>query len=358
VLPQTPYDTEHAEAGKGRHGEMEESIDTGDLSKLPDRVQALVAGLTVHAEVSVSYDTATGRARLIGKKLDRQYGELGPFEIPGTMDLLAIGNGRVVVGDWKGWKEVDHPDRNRQTMFYALCAALLYNVSEVTVAIAYLVAGHRGVQIATLDLIELLAYGDELKEMFVHAAQVAIDPHAHEVVSKHCEYCPAFLDCAKQNALKDEAANNLVASTLNMLMPFENDDDAAMAYEINERLGLLHARVKAALIMRAKQRPIPLRSGRIYGERQTKGKRTLDADKTYSYLREVYGQEVADNAVQRETAQAWIENAFRRAGVKQPGKTKDSVVAELDKLGAVTQKSRTVVEEFDPPQPQLLAANE
>lgn len=350
LLKQTEYRTDYADQGHGRHADMEQSIVAGDLSRLPEKVLALVEGLTVRAEVSVVYDVSDGTARELGAQLGRAYGTLGPYEIPGTIDMLAVGDGRVVVGDWKGWEEVDHPDSNRQTLLYALAAALIYKVAEVTVVIAYLVAGHRDVMIATLDIFELRAFGDELKELYARAMKASANPHAFEVVGGHCKYCPAFGACHAQQQLADDVKTNIVASKFNSLIPFETDEEAADAYELAIRIGLLYQRVRGALAARAKERPIPLRNGKMYGEVSRMGNRVLDADKTYAYLRDKYGQEFADAALKREATQTWIENAFRKFKIKNPVKNKDEVVAELTKLGAVAQKRKVELDEFDPPQ--------
>lgn len=358
LLPQEDYRTEYADQGHERHGEMETSIVAGDLSAMPQKVQELVEGMTVRAEVAVVYDAATRTARELGSQLGRSYGTLKPFETPGTIDMLAVGNGRVVVGDWKGYELVDEAERNRQTKLYALAAAAIYGVSEVTVCIAHLSRGDRAVDVAVLDGFDLDSYALELQQLHVDAAKAAPDPHAHERPGSHCKYCPSFLACKTQKALAEQAKTNELASRINALIPFENDDEAADAYELAEKIGMLLTRLRGSLAARAKERPIPLHNGRMYGEVEKLGNRALDGDKAYEIVRAKYGQAVADAAVKREASQKGIETALKNAGVTPFGPAKEAVLQELADRGGITRKRSVVLDEYDAQQPQLKAANQ
>lgn len=355
LLPQTEYKTKFAADGHERHGDMETAIVDGDLSKLPPVVADLVNGMVVRAEVSVVYDAATHTARELGAQLGRSYGTLGPFEIPGTIDMLAVGNGRVVVGDWKGWEAVEGAESNRQTLLYALAVALIYRVTEVTVVIAYLLDEDRHIQVVTLDLFDLDAYAGELKELQLRAAKASTDPHAHEVAGRHCKYCPSFHACDKQKQLQADFESNVIASRFNSVIPFENDQDAADAFDLFERMQLFIQRVRNAIYARAAERPIPLNNGRMLGEKEKLGNREIDGDAAYELIREKFGQEVADKAVRREAAQTWIKAALT-GRVKSAEKAKDEIVEALEKAGKVTRKKSVAIEQYDA-QPQLKAAS-
>lgn len=359
LLKQTAYNTEYAEAGKERHGTIESGVVAGDLSSMPAKVRALVEGMTVRAEVSVVYDAATHTARELGAQLGRSYGTLKPFEIPGTIDLLAVGDGRVVIADWKGYEAVDGAERNRQILLYALAVALIYRVFEVTVAIAYLSDEDRAIEVVTLEMPELDVYADELKALQLSAAKASTNPHAYEVVGRHCKYCPAFLDCDKQKQLEADFKANVIASKFNSVIPFENDQDAADAFDLFERMQLFIQRVRSAIYARAAERPIPLNNGKMLGEREKLGGREIDGDAAYALIREKYGQEVADKAVRREAAQTWIKAALTgHKDVKSAEKAKDELVELLDKAGKVKRKKSVAIEQYDTPLARLKASNE
>jgi signal transduction histidine kinase len=98
------------------------------------------------------------------------------------------------------------------------------------------------------------------------------------------------------------------------MMPFADDGDAAAAYDLLGRIKQLTARLSAALYARAKERPIPLGDGRMFGEVTNQGNREIDGDKAYQAVREKYGQAVADKAVTREATQKGIEVDLRTSG--------------------------------------------
>lgn len=343
-LPQSPYQTEHAEAGTDRHADMESAADIGDETKLPPEVQALIrTGDMLATECAFAYDVSTGAARELGHIKKRAYQNLAPFEIPGTTDLLIRGSRRMVIVDYKGFEEVTGADENAQTLTYALMVARTYGLDEVTVAIVYL-ASPRRPSIATIGALDLDVHAERLAQLVVDVAA----PEAPLVTGPQCRYCHAFLSCPRQQEIKARFSTDLVHLEAEQMIPFQNDDDASEAAEILARLKLFTARLSAALYARAKERPIPLRNGRMLGEVQKLGKREIDADAAYKAIRARYGQEVADASVQRKVAQKWIEDALKAAGVAQPGKAKDALVKELEKAGAVIRETKTVIEEFDP----------
>lgn len=355
LLKQTEYHTAFADAGHERHAGHEEAIVAGDLSTLPSEVQALLEGMTVRAEVAVVYDVAAHTARELGTQLGRSYGTLKPFEIPGSMDALAISGRRGIVVDHKSFEFVDHPERNQQTLLYALAVALIYDLDEVTVVIWYTERPDMKPVVATLDRMDLDAYAEDVKQLYVRAGAAVNDPHSLENPGpKQCKYCRAFLDCNAQKKLAIDLQTDVVVSQFNSMIPFESDQDAADTHDLKDRVRLWLKRVEAALAAYAIDHPYRLNDGRMYGEIEKLGNKEIDGDKAYEYIREAYGQKLADDAVSREATQAGIERALRRAGLKQPNKLKEDIVSELDKRGGVTQKKKVELGYYDA-QPQLKA---
>lgn len=351
VHPQAEYKTADADAGNARHAVKETVINTGDFAELPPVLaERLEAFNNVTAEVAMAIDTATGAARILGRSINRKYEDLAPFEIPGTTDVLAVhyeGDRavRVLVGDWKGHGAVEHPSENKQTLHNALCAARIYKVADVEVFIQN--EGCAPV-FYEYDVFELEIFLESLRELQLLAAKAAAAPETFEVEGDHCKYCNAFGACSKKKAQVVDIYSGDMSRRLDILMPLETDDQAQRAYEIRDRLKQMLKRLDAAIHARAAERPIPLKGGVFYGQRETTGNRELDADKTYEVVRELYGQEAADLAVTRETAQTQIDKALRHVGVKPLAPAKKAVLDELEKRGGVARPKRMTFEEFAP----------
>lgn len=308
VLPQQDYQTKWADAGNERHEEQEEAIERGDLSALPDEVQALIVpGSKLATELSFAYDPVNDTARLLGKVVDHDYKpwNLGPYEIPGTVDLPIVGGGRAIVVDYKGFEEVDEAFENDQLATYALMLSRTWGYAEVVVAIVYLVAFRRP-SIATLSAADLIFHRDRLRQLQLDVAAAKKDPARYLSAGKHCKYCPAFLACPEQKQL----TTKVEPMAFGELLSLARDEDAQTVYELWERVKMVSARLAAAIHARAAERPIPLGNGKVFGPRPTKGHDELDADKVYEVVRAKYGQAIADTAVERVATKKQLKEAL------------------------------------------------
>lgn len=355
VHKQADFRTKWADEGKDRHKADEDSISVGDLSTLPPAVADAVAGMDVFAEVAFALNAATRTAKILGYGIDRSYGVMEPFELPGTCDLLAVAKdrSRVIIGDRKGYDEVDHPSENQQTLFYAAAAALVFGVSEVTV---YIYGQLGEPRVATLDAIELDAFVTNLEQLFIRAAAAKQNPRAYEVQGDHCTYCSGFEDCSKFRALVVAVDQGSVDKRLDGLLSLDDDETAGWFYVFANRLRALSKRVDARLYARAAQRPIPVPgSDEVFGKRMKPGKRELDADKTVAAIREILSiperaAQFEAIAIERSTSQAAIERAAQKFAPKGGiAKLKDRIVAKVDELGGVTRgKPSESFEQFKP----------
>lgn len=351
VHPQADFSTDAAQRGRERHKADEDAIGAGDLSTLPATVADAVAGMDVFAEVAFALNAATRTARIIGYGVDRDYGVMELFEMPGTCDLLAVAKDKstVIIGDRKGYEEVDHPSSNWQTLFYAAAAAIIFKVPSVTVYIYGQIGEPR---MAVLDSIDLDLFVSELEQLFVRAMAAEENPKAFEVPGDHCQYCKGYEDCSKFNALMVAIQNGTVEKKLAGLLNLDDDETAGMFYVFAGLLEQLSKRVNARLYARAAQRPIPVPdSDRVFGKRLKPGNRKLDADKTVQAIREILGIEVAPKfeeiAIERSTSQAAIERAAKKfAGKGQIEKTKERIVKRVDELGGITRGTTESFEEF------------
>jgi hypothetical protein len=356
--PQADFRTRDADDGNARHKVDEDAINDGDLSTLPVAVADDIAGMVVRSEVALSLNAATRTAKVLGYGIGRSYGALDPFETPGTCDLLAVSPEgappRVVIGDRKGYEEVDHPSENWQTLLYAAAAAIVFGVSEVTVWIYGAIGQPR---MAVLERVELDAYVSDLEQLHIRAAAAKQNPKNYEVPGDHCNYCHALEPCSKFRALLVAVDRGSADRKLSGLLSLDDDETAGWFYLFAEQLAQLKKRVDARLYARAAERPIPVPgTDKVFGKRLKPGNRQLDADKTVTAIREILGLDAERAAkfekvaIERSTSQAAIERAAKEVAHKGGiSSLKERIVKRVDELGGVTRgKTTESFEEYEP----------
>lgn len=301
-LRQSEYHTEYADDGNERHEDAETAADTG--GELDPRVKALLQpGDELATECSFAYDVSDDTGRPLGHLARRDYQELRPFEIPGTIDLLIRGNGRLIVVDYKSFEDVDPAASNAQVATYALMVARATGIDEVTVAVVYLAAPWRPADVATLYAFDLDAHADRL-----HQLMTGIDRTLR--TGKQCKYCPAFHDCPEQRALAVGATEGALSVRVESMIPFEQDDDALQAYELFQRLKVMVQRLSAGLYARAAERPIPLGNGKVFGRVSKQGNEKLDGDTVWQVVKEMHPG-LEDKAVERKATKKRLEETLK-----------------------------------------------
>jgi len=363
VLPQARTASVWADAGTERHDEQEDAIDAGDLSAMPDKVRALIPdGAELRAEVAVAYDVATGYGRELGVGLGRAYSGLGPFEIAGTIDAIAIvrdASGRavrVLIIDWKGYEDVGDPARNEQVALYALASARAHGVDEVDVVIAYLGTGR--VENVTLDVFEIDSFGERLRGLHLAVASqqsvVASGRLPDVSESRHCKHCPAIHSCPAKIALLRRLVSGQESDEMEMLIPLD-EDSARMALERLAAAKSLLRRIDAAVYAYAAnaERPIPLGEGRYFGRHSKMGNERLDGDKVWQVVTEMHGRDVADQVVERHATKAKIKETLKglaKAGLLPAGATQASeerrILAGVRARGGATREEKESIGEF------------
>lgn len=357
VLPEARTSSAWATAGTDRHAEQEHAIDAGDLSTMPDKVRRLIPAdaTSIRAEVAVAYDVATGAGRELGVGLERAYGDLAPFEIPGTIDVLVLAPGRALVIDWKGVEDVSEPAANEQTALYALSVARAYGLDEVTVAIAYLVTGR--VEYATLDVFELDTFGERLRRLHLDVAAAArrIDGGALPDVSDgaHCKYCPAQHVCPAKVALVHRMASGVELDQLALLRPLDADL-ARVAYDRVQAAKAMLKKIEAAIYAyAASENAIYLGDGRYLGTHRKTGNEKLDGMKVYEAARDLYGRDFADTAVVIGATKTRIKEAAKAAAPKL-GKSaaaiERSILDEVRARGGSAREESVTVGVYDDPE--------
>lgn len=341
-LPHSDYRTPEAEAGSGRHEDVEVAAVLGAEHDLPWQVRKLLEpGDVLSTECAMAYDCSDDTARALGHIQWRDYQGLRPFEIPMTLDLIIYGARRIIVLDYKGYKEVASAAENAQLATGALAVARASGRDEIVVAIVYLGASWKPADVATLSAFDLDMHAARLREMMT-----STDQSLH--VGPWCEYCAAFnaadgsIQCPEQQKLALAAAGGELAVRIESMIPFDNDDDAAAAYDLLDRIKLVAKRLSAALYARAAERPIPLGGGRMFGRIEKLGNEKLDGDVVYEVVKELHGQDVADAAVVRSATKKRLDEALKgKRGAPA------LVLKEVRDRGGATRTAGTAYEEYD-----------
>lgn len=344
-LPHHDYRTRYADAGTEHHAADEEAASEGRIDDLPSKVSALIGTGMVRVEQPLAYDCASDTARELPKTNEkRAYVGLSSYEIPGTPDLVIVrDDGRsITVVDYKEHERVDPAVTNTQTLTYALALARLYRVDEVTVAIYYRTSDW--LDVATHDSFALDAHAQRLRSLQVEVLRKPLKL----ATGKQCKYCPAFLSCPQQQAFALDVGGEMPLR-VEAAMPFNDDAEAARAFDLLERIKMLTARLSAGLHARAAERPFILSDGRVFGPREKLGNEKLDGDTVYQVIREQHGQAIADAAVERVATKKRIKDALGFVGAK--GKVAGLERAVLDEVrarGGIKQETKTVVEVYSP----------
>lgn len=359
ALPHVDTPTPDTEDGRVRHAVQQAEIEAGVvpsalLERWPDLAESW------RAEVKFAIDLVTGEGRELGIGTDRDYsdarGEV--FTICGTADAIAIGDDVVVVVDKKRFNpDVTRPAQNAQLHIAALALCRAHKKERAEVAILHEV---RGLEVAELDVLDLDTFAAEAKQILEDATRARWAARNGDQLPLRegpwCRWCPAFAACPKKLALKKEVdAHPIVVSPDAPMLPFRDDDDAANAYEFADRVRMLLKRLDAALYARAAERPIPLRSGKLFGKVVKEGNEKLDGATVYAVVREKHGQGIADTAVVMSATKTRLKEALDLAGVKNKAGAERAVLEEVRARGGSRRDQKETIDEYDPPAAQLAA---
>ena len=293
-------------------GEFREACENIDLDALPKGDWA--------AEVAFAWDYETDAARELGRNLGRKYPETRPTEYIGTADVVGLTEDAAIVLDWKSGYG-DLPRENWQLRALALFAARAYGRSAAQVAIVRTWAPDR-IRPQSFDALDLAGFASELKAM-----PMAWSNAPRLVQGDHCTYCPAFASCPAKLALFRQAID----------LPTIDETNAAALYVKTEAVAQILGKLRAGLAMYAKEHPITLPNGNIYGPVQ-KSRESIEPFVALSVLTELHGAIVAQAAMEMKTSKAGIERAL--AQVAEKGK-KASMVREA--LAAIEAKDGIMV---------------
>jgi len=303
------------------------------------------------AELALAYHVADGTARPLVSKGPRDYSDVRPGELVGTLDLLRHRrDGRYCVRDWKTGRYMRgvRPLDSGQLRFLGLAAARHLDVQEIDIELAQV--DDDGIFVSppdTLDAFTLAGVADELRELWAR-----IEAGGVPVPGRWCaeHYCPIASECP---ATKAALAAIDKATELRFPLSGEFQSDEHAAY-VRERLQAVSKFVEirdAELLEYLKRGPIPIGGGRVWGLREhTRESIALDVAGAADRLRAALGEFGFGVAVEQKTSKA----AIHRAAVGQASKRgeakriEDALFEELRGLGAVRESVYTKAEEWVP----------
>ncbi len=351
VLPHIDIRTKYADDGLEHHAEKEAGIANGQI---PEAIAARWPGFAWRAELAYAFDYVSGKGRVLGAGTKRDYSSASTTEVCGTADAVGFHaeERRLVVVDWKSYEEVERAAVNAQLHLAALAIARANGLDAAEVAIHY---EARPMDVAELDTFDLENFAADVATIVggIQAADRMQERGEALAFSEgaHCKYCPAFHACpAKKQLVAQVEARVEQAAAGKLLFALDDDEEAANAYEFAERVGQLLGQLRAALAMRGKERPIPLRNGKMYGLVPKKGNDKLDGDLLYEIVRAKHGQGIADAAVVRSATKKRLGEALAFAGVASKAAEERAILKELRDRGGIKNEQKEVLDEYDAPQ--------
>jgi hypothetical protein len=361
VLPGADSVSEYAASGTNVHRFLERVNQVGRdaaLLEVPEDDRALCEALDVASlptdpaafapEVALAYDAVTGKAREIGRGLGRAYGDVSPTEFVGTVDIAALaGDDGAFVGDWKkGWSHsrlTPPPARNLQIKagLVAACRAWgrargkgqiirIFDDGE-TYAPAPTAFTPAQVDAAEGELVMLAS------RIMLDRERYAAGEEVQAVTGTHCGYCPSFQWCPANVALARELGGAPVdwkARTLALLTP----ENAPQVYQRMKQARAVLDEVEEAVKTYARQTPIDLGDGVVYGVRPEESRR-IDGRLAEAALAEVLG-DAAKEAIEPDVTLASVKRAIRKYIAEHPKENVRGALGEFEKKALEVLKAR------------------
>lgn len=345
ALPRAENANVWADAGHDEHAELATQALAGEL---PDRLARFVPP-SPRVEVKLAYDVSTGVARVIGEgNDDRRYGDIAPFEIAGSCDLLGVEGDAVVVLDWKtGMRDVEPAATNGQLRFYGLAAARALGKERAILRIVYTQTGR--CDEAEMDVFDMAAFATELRTLHGRVAHLRTLPREQLETREGswCRHCASKSQCPSKNALLVQIASGGLAEIGDSTMTPERARNACeQVLRIESLVADAKARLNAYVTTTG---PIDLGDGRAYGRYIRAGNERIDGHVALRVIREVCGELVdpfEGEAVEVKVTKAGIKRAAKAVGAPQLEK---AVLGRVRALGGIANAPDTMpVGEFRP----------
>lgn len=342
VFPRASNASVFADAGHDEHEELMRHVIAGTL---PPRLAAIVP-VGARPEVKVAINVATGEGRIIGEGSGRDYGPLGPFEIPGSIDVLGVEGDAVIIIDWKtGYKDVDPAERNWQMWGYALAACRALGKSRAIIRIAYTNQPGQPIDEHEIDAFDLADFATRLHQLNVREARLTLAYKGGETPTTNegnwCRHCASKSICPSKVGLLVQIAEKGLAVIGDTAMTQER---AVAAYEQLVRVEMLVKDARDRLNTYVDETgPLMLGNGRAYGRYVRNGNERLDGNVAVQAIAQVVGEsakEFESVAIERKTTKAAIERAAKAVGAKKGLAV--AVIKKIRELGGATHASDTM----------------
>ena len=308
-------------------------IDIASLPIDPDRFQA---------EVAFAVDCSDGSARVLGRGIGRDYGDLRPFEIPGTTDICGVLDDAVYVADIKtGFEDVTPPASNPQLLHLGYAAAKVHGKDKAILDIIYVRESGIRYERGIVEGFGIDAFGLRLRETFIQvgAAQAAVargdDPQLSE--GGWCKYCPAFVHCPQKARL----AVALGTGELIKVNAELTRGSAVRAYHKLLAAKAMLRKIENTIYVLAEQEPLDLGDGTLLGMVEKRGNEKLNGDTVWPVMADLHGREVADAAIRRTATKKDIRAALKQSNGKGSLAKKEEEVLDLVRKAGGSQRKMT-----------------
>jgi hypothetical protein len=203
---------------------------------------------------------------------------------------------------------------------------------------------------ADFDTVDLDSIAEDLRvlaQKVGRAQELAfLDQPPPLTTGAHCRYCKSLVYCPAQTSLVRRLAGEADVVARDILAEL-TPERASQAWQRLKVVEEVVGRVREALYAYAREQPIQLPGGTVVGLVQTQ-RRALDGRVAFRVLRDRFGSDIAEAAVELEASQASIERALRvvseQSGAKLAG-LKRQVMAALDQEGGISLKTSTSIRE-------------
>ncbi len=261
AFPQCKSTTEASMQGTKNHAAVEEAIMSGNLDMQPQVVrEAMEGAISASTEVTYIIDVEQETARLFGRGVNREYGNLLTSEIALTLDAQILRpDGMWWVWDWKSRSRVADAADNLQLRAACVAVMKVHALHTVTGAIGYLNDSESSVA-SFLAEEDFGPFFELMRGMLgkIERAEAILDSGGVNNVhtGPWCTYCPAVPHCPAQINLARAMADLAVLDA--PITPAE----AGYAWLRLKKIQAMAETIEASLRLIAKQNPLPLPGGK------------------------------------------------------------------------------------------------
>lgn len=317
-------------------------------------------GATVRQEAAFSYHVDFSEVRFLGYGRSAYAGaEIGPREIPGTLDYLAQAPGEAVVGDFKfGRPEFVHPAKSAYQLGFAALVSARPRVRAgfVFAADESEAWADRAPEWDDFDLNDWRQRMRRLAEK-VHEAHAAVARGEQPELNTgaHCTYCPAKNGCPAHVGLIKEALG-LDMQDLNARISELLPDQAGAALDKVDAYLRPLQQLRGTILGYARGTPIPRANGKVLAQIKNEQERVVNADAAWKIIADRYGEEAANEACTLKSSWSAITEATR--AVRKRGDIK-SMREEMEAAGAIrTVELKPTLKEVRPDDPRIVLASD